>query len=114
MKSVADSGVTASVCHPETAFLSAMNAAGLEFRGSIIADGALHRFKADGDRNPNSFYSLHLDGIAAGSFGCWKRGIKETWCAVRSEELTEAERADRDRRWKQQQAEREASLLAGD
>ena len=108
MKSVADSGVNTSICHPEIDFLFAMNTAGLGFQGPIIADGALHRFKAYGDRNPNSFYSLHLDGIAAGSFGCWKRGIKETWCAVGSEELNEADRAERDRKWKQQQAERDA------
>ena len=92
----------------ETDFRAALNAAGLEYSGPIIADGVLHRFKADGDRNPNSFYVLHLDGVAAGSFGCWKRGISETWCAVGNEGLTEAERADRDRRWKQQQADRDA------
>lgn len=108
MKSVADSGVNAPACHPETAFLSAMNAAGLEFQGAIIADGTLHRVKVNGDRNPNSWYSLHLDHPVSGSFGCWKRGIKETWCAVRSEELTDAERADRDRRWREQQHVRDA------
>ena len=91
-----------------TRFQSEMTAAGLEFQGQIIADGALHRVKVNGDRNQNSWYSLHLDGIPAGSFGCWKRGIKETWCAVGTEELSESERAERDRKWKQQQAERDA------
>ena len=93
---------------PEIAFLDAMRSAGLEFPGPIVADGRLHRFKVNGDRNPNGFYLLHLDGIAAGHFGCWKRNIKENWCAVSSESLTEAEREDRDRKWKQQQAERDA------
>ena len=27
------------------------------------------------------YYTLHLDGRPAGVFGCWKRGIKETWKA---------------------------------
>ncbi len=53
-----------------------LRAAGLDYAGPIIADGVLHRFKANGDRNPNSYYTLHLDGVAAGSFGCWKRGVK--------------------------------------
>ena len=108
MKSIHDSGVNTAVCHPKIDFLSAMNTAGLKFQGPIIADGVLHRFKANDDRNPNSFYALHLDGIAAGHFGCFKRGIKETWCAVGSNELTEAERAERDRRWREQQQARDA------
>ena len=108
MKPSADGSSPASEIHAESAFLDAMRAAGLDYAGPIIADGALHRIKVNGDRNPNSFYTLHLDGIAAGSFGCWKRGIKENWCARSTETLTEAERAERDRRWKQQQAERDA------
>jgi putative DNA primase/helicase len=80
----------------------------LDCSGDIIPDGQLHRFKANGDRNPNSFYVLHADGIPAGSFGCFKRGIQETWCAKGSAELTAEERAERDRTWKQQQQEREA------
>lgn len=91
-----------------TRFQSEMTAAGLDYQGPIIADGALHRFKVNGDHGPNSFYTLHRDHPAAGSFGCWKRGIKETWCAVGTEELSESERAERDRKWKQQQAERDA------
>jgi putative DNA primase/helicase len=89
-------------------FRAALSAAGLDFPGEIIPDGRLHRIKVNGDRNPNSFYVLHPDGIAAGLFGCWKRGISETWCAKSNEVLTEAERADRDRKWQQQQTERDA------
>ena len=106
MKSSVDDSSSAFVS--ESAFLSAINAAGLEFQGPIIADGAIHRFKANSDRSKNSWYSLHLDHPAAGSFGCWKLGIKEIWCAVGSEELTEAERAERDRRWQEQQQARDA------
>ncbi len=109
MKSSFDDSSSAPVFHShETAFRSAMQSAGLDYAGDIIADGALHRIKVNGDRNPNSFYVLHPDGIAAGHFGCWKRNIRENWCAVSVETLTEAERAERDRKWKQQQAERDA------
>ena len=92
----------------EESFRAAMAAAGLDYQGPIIADGALHRCKVNGDKALNSFYTLHVDGIAAGSFGCWKRGIKETWCSRSNESLTAEERAERDRRWKQAQAERDA------
>lgn len=109
MKPSSDSSSSTSVFHsPESAFLDAMRAAGLDYSGPIIADGVLHRFKVNGDLTENSFYNLHLDGIAAGHFGCWKRGVKENWCAVNSESLTDEQRAERDRRWKQQQAKRDA------
>lgn len=94
--------------HLETTFLAAMQSAGLDYQGEIVADGALHRVKVNGDRNPNAWYVLHPDHPAAGAFGCWKHQINETWCAVDSEALTEAERAERDRRWKEQQAARDA------
>lgn len=89
-------------------FQAAMLAAGIEYNGQIIADGQLHRVKVNGDSDPNGWYVLHGDGLPAGMFGCWKRGIRETWCAKSDTELTPGERAERDRRWKQQQAERKA------
>ncbi|MCP5450965.1 MAG: toprim domain-containing protein [Gammaproteobacteria bacterium] len=89
-------------------FRSAMAAVGLDYAGEIIADGTLHRFKNNGDKTTNSWYVLHGDGLPAGTFGDYKRGIKETWCAKSAENLTEEERAERDRHWKQQQEIREA------
>ena len=106
-----DSAVSLSgnaALRPESDFRAAMAAAGLDFPGDIIPDGQLHRIKVNGDRGPNSWYVLHLDGLPAGSFGCWKRGIAETWCCKSSDVLTEAERAERDRKWKRRQAERDA------
>ncbi len=32
------------------------------------------------------------DGIPAGEFGCWKRGMQLTWCAKSPNEITPAER----------------------
>lgn len=89
-------------------FQAAMLAAGIEYNGQIIGDGTLRRVKINGDRNSNAWYVLHQDGIAAGMFGCWKRGIKEKWCAKSDTELTPEERAERDRRWQQQKEIREA------
>ena len=55
-----------------------MSNAGLFFTGEIYADGKLHRFKADGDHDKNAWYVFHPGPLAAGAFGCWKRGFKET------------------------------------
>ena len=94
--------------HPESDFRAAMAAAGLDFPGEIIPDGQLHRIKVNGDRGPNCWYVLRLDRLPAGSFGCWKRGFTETWCAKTGDVLTEAERAERDRLWAKQREERDA------
>lgn len=68
---------------------------GLDLPGEIIADGVLHRFAPNGDKakSNNGWYVLHLDTPAAGSFGCWKRQISQTWCNKGITELTEAERS---------------------
>src|SRR5262249_738874 len=65
---------------PEEKFRTAMHDAGLHHDGPISADGKLHRFKADGDKERNSWYLLYPGLRAAGAFGCWKRGFKKTWC----------------------------------
>ncbi|MCB1796771.1 MAG: hypothetical protein KDJ70_20560, partial [Candidatus Competibacteraceae bacterium] len=89
-------------------FRSAMAAVGLDYAGEIIADGTLHEIKANGDKTKKTWYVLHGDGLPAGAFGDHKRGIKEKWCAKADTELTPEERAERDRRWRQQQEIREA------
>ena len=66
------------------AFEAAMRAAGLDPAKSIIPDGKLHRLRWRNERKgpPDGFYVLHLDSPRpAGAFGCWKRGVKETWTA---------------------------------
>lgn len=60
-------------------FRAAMKSAGLELTRPIVSDGRLHRFKATPDRRANSWYVLHAGPFGFGVFGCWKRGIKETW-----------------------------------
>ncbi len=80
-------------------FREAIAAAGLTPPDVIEADGALHRFASDGRHGDDSgFYLLHLDGVPAGMFGCWRSGIKETWHARGAREHTPQElRAHRDR-----------------
>jgi putative DNA primase/helicase len=79
---------------------------GLEFRGPIFADGKLHRFKVEGDKNRNSWFVFHPGSPAAGAFGCWKRGFKETWHGS-SRDLSQAEWNEVRRLWQQAERERE-------
>ena len=87
-------------------FRDAMRRAGLDYAGSIIADGKLHRFRAEGDHGQNGWYVLHADAPAAGAFGCWKRQINETWCERSDQQLSPTEREAFRRRMEQIEAER--------
>jgi putative DNA primase/helicase len=65
-------------------FVDGMRAAGLDPAESIISDGKLHRLRWRNDQNGtrNGFYALQLDSHRpAGAFGCWKRGVEQTWTA---------------------------------
>ena len=75
-------------------FKHAMRAAGLVPPAQIIADNTLHRFNVADDRarSANGWYVLHVDKLAAGAFGCWKRGISGTWSAKKLQKITPAEK----------------------
>jgi putative DNA primase/helicase len=78
---------------PIDQFRAAMVAAGLTPPDSVEADGELHRFASDGRRGDDSgYYLLHLDGLPAGIFGCWRAGIKQTWHAESGRTFTPDER----------------------
>lgn len=102
-------------------FAHAIEAAGLVPPDTIHADGLLHRFSPAGKRGDLAgWYVLHVDGLPAGVFGCWRSGLVQTWCAKPDQAMTPAERealrqrvreakalrdmADRDRRATAQQA----------
>ena len=72
-----------------TQFVAAMVGAGLTPPAEIYADNLLHRF---GDCGKSSWYVLHLDGVPAGSFGDWRTGHTETWCAKRNDDMNDSER----------------------
>lgn len=93
-------------------FREAMHTVGLDYAGPMVADGKLHRFKTDGDNARNSWYVLYAGPLAAGVFGCWKRGIKETWKDRDEKQLTPAEREEVRRRTEEakQAYERENKL----
>jgi putative DNA primase/helicase len=78
-----------------TTFKQAMQNAGIEPPPEIIADNCLHRFTVAGDRikSKNGWYVFYADDPVAGAFGCWKRGISETWCGKSHQTMTPAEKA---------------------
>lgn len=94
---------------PTAQFRAAMLTAGLTPPDEIVADGRLHRFSTNGKpRDDSGWYMLHLDGIPAGAFGCWRSGLKSNWCAKADNDMTVAEREAHRQRIKAMQAQREA------
>ena len=104
-------------------FRIAINDAGLVPPEDIIVDGKLHRFASNGKFSDSAgWYVLFDDGVMAGSFGCWRAGIKQFWRGAESRRLTtlerqrhkEARRADIDAHKARQlaTAEKAAILLA--
>ena len=94
---------------PNEQFRTAILAAGLTPPDEIVADGRLHRFSTNGKpRDDSGWYMLHLDGIPAGAFGCWRSGLKSNWCAKADNDMTVAERDAHRQRIKAMQAQREA------
>ncbi|MES2721191.1 MAG: DUF3631 domain-containing protein [Pseudomonadota bacterium] len=75
-------------------FRAAMREAGIETEALIQPDGRRHRFRVTGDKagSDNGWYVLHVDGVPAGAFGCWKRGVSERWCAKSASSMTDSER----------------------
>lgn len=60
----------------------------------IECSGKMHRFSSNGKKGDVSgWYVLHLHGdYAAGVFGCWRSGIKQTWhSATGSQRLSDTE-----------------------
>ncbi len=83
----------------ESQFRQAMLAAGLNYSGEIVANGAIHRFSTNGSKSDQAgWYVLYDDNIPAGSFGDWRTGLSQNWCADIGRELThEEENASRKR-----------------
>jgi putative DNA primase/helicase len=76
-------------------FRAAIVATGIEPPKTIVADGNIHRFSTNGNRNDDAgWYVLHLDDLPAGAFGDWRTNINERWCAASDTLLTAEQRAE--------------------
>jgi putative DNA primase/helicase len=82
---------------PIEEFRDAIIAEGLTPPKVIVGDGRIHRFPSNGHAKDDAgWYKLHLDGVPAGAFGCWRSQIKQTWCAGSEAMLTPELRAERE------------------
>lgn len=92
------------------AFSDAIRAAGLTPPERITADGAIHRFSSSGKRGDDAGrYRLHLDGVPAGWFQCWRTmDHAENWSAKSAGEMTPAEQAAHRQRVEDMRKQREA------
>lgn len=58
-----------------------------------VDDGELHRSDGLDEKRGecSAWYTLHSDGLPAGSFGGWRTGLCGTWCAETDRTMTGAE-----------------------
>jgi len=76
-------------------FRTAIGAAGITPPDEVMGDGRLHRFSTNGNpKDDSGWYTLHLDGVPAGAFGCWRTGLQVNWCAKAETDMTVAKRED--------------------
>ena len=74
-------------------FMTAIESAGMTPPATVHDDGKLHRFSPTGKRGDDAgWYVLHLDGVPAGSFGDWRSGESQNWCAKSDRDLSDVER----------------------
>ncbi len=82
-------------------FRSAMSAAGFKCLGPITADGKIHRYKSDGEKDASAWYILFPpDPLANGVFGCWRTqqdGIK--WSQKNGNQYSPQEMSDFKKKW---------------
>jgi phage/plasmid primase-like uncharacterized protein len=86
---------------------SALQEAGIACRKQVELDGRLHRFKADGDHDENSWYVFHQSGdLVIGAFGCWKRQFTKKWCSKPRQEMTKEQWNQATESWKTAESDR--------
>lgn len=94
------------------AFQQEIANAGLTPPVKIADDGQIHRFSSNGKRGDDGgWYVFHSDGIAAGSFGCWRLGFTQDWCSKSANTMTAAELESHRKRVEAMKAQREAETI---
>ncbi|MCP5197011.1 MAG: toprim domain-containing protein [Gammaproteobacteria bacterium] len=97
-----------------SAALDALRASGLAphdvSKEAPVFDGVLHRYRVEGDKagSRNGWMVWYGDGLPSGAFGSWKTGQSETWCIKREDEITPAEKAQREQHLAHAKAARQA------
>jgi phage/plasmid primase-like uncharacterized protein len=87
---------------------AAMKSAGLNFAGQFQVDDQFQRFDCAGEKGEASYYSAHNYGeVLVATFGCFRRGIQQTWCSRSRGEMTGQQWGEVSRAWKEQARQRE-------
>jgi phage/plasmid primase-like uncharacterized protein len=95
-------------------FNQALAAEGLPQHGNPIADDRIHRFASPPDKEPNSWYVLHLRGdLIVGAFGCWRRNFWKPFCSKDRATMTPDERRIADQTIRECKAQIAAEEKAG-
>lgn len=109
--------------HPErmrniekrSTMLEAMHSCGLSPSRplDLKADGAIHRYRVDGDKSGsvNGWYVLHDGAAAFGVFGSWKTGAQHQWRGSDLRSMSSAELAAMHQQMQAMQRAREAEAL---
>lgn len=98
--------------NPIERFKDAIASTGLTPPAEVAADGQVHRFSSNAKRGDDAgWYVLYLDNVPAGSFGCWRAGIKQIWCDKAENEMTEQERQSHWLRVKLMQEQRQIAKI---
>lgn len=85
---------------PITAFLDVLAGYGLH-PDHIDTSGNLVRFDTEKKGDKAGWYAYHPEGIPSASYGDWRSGLKEYWCAKDFNTLTWEERKIQNERRKQ-------------
>lgn len=86
--------------------------AGLTPPAKIIDDGQIHRFSSNGKRGDDAgWYRFYSDGVPAGSFGCFRLDMTQTWSSKSPDTMTPAEREARCKRMESAKIQLEAETI---
>jgi len=100
----------------DSEFIRALAAAGLEpVKPLKLLEGKLERFRVVGDKagSRNGWAVLHHMPVPAGAFGSWRTGESHTWRAKSDNNISPADRAELQRKFRDMQqarAEEEARV----
>lgn len=87
---------------------AAMKAAGLNFAGQFNVNDEFQRFDCAGEKGEASYYSAHNYGeVLVVTFGCFRRGIQQTWCSRSRGDLSGQQWGEVSRAWKEQARQRD-------
>ena len=97
---------------PIQQFKTAMFMSGIMPPDLIETDGKINRFPSGDSKNDkNGWYVFHAEPVPAGAYGCWQRGINETWQAKSHRALTPSEVSAQRIRMESVKQQREAEKL---